>query len=283
MPRRYRVAVLGGTFDRLHVGHKALLKGGLAAADRLGIGLTSDAYLDRVAKPLRAKIQPYAVRRAALVRYLRRAAPVRRWWVVALEDGWGGSVEPGVDAIIATAETAPGVASVNSERRRRRLPALSIVTVPLVQGNDGLPVSSRRIRAGAIGPDGRRRAPLTIEVRGVPDGHRPQVEAAVRKSLPKVRVGFPDHAPRSTPVSGLRAAEKFAAQAAAKAAASAEYGIGVSAVRPTGRAHRSAPTWVLAVRDSDGAVAPPILVAHDEWGPALSVVFAERRPPRPAR
>ncbi len=95
MPRRFRVAVLGGTFDRLHVGHRALLDGGLAAADRLGIGLTSDAYLDRAAKPLRGRIQAYRTRRAALVRYLRSAAAARRWWVVPLDDGWGRSVEPG--------------------------------------------------------------------------------------------------------------------------------------------------------------------------------------------
>ncbi len=278
MPRRFRVAVLGGTFDRLHVGHRALLDGGLAAADRLGIGLTSDAYLDRAAKPLRGRIQAYRTRRAALVRYLRSAAAARRWWVVPLDDGWGRSVEPGIDAIVATEETAAGVTSVNAERRRRGLPALSVVTVPLVRGDDGLPVSSRRIRMGVVGPDGRRRAPLPVGVVGAPAEVRPALAQALATTLPRVRPRFASTSRTGSPVAGVRLAESAANRRARRALSQGEYGIGIVRVRPAGRSGPSSPAWMLGVRDADGPVAPPILVAGDDWDRAMSVVFADRRP-----
>lgn len=282
MPRRFRVAVLGGTFDRLHTGHRALLTGGLAAADQLGIGLTSDAYLDRAGKPLRARIQPYATRRRALVRFLTRVAPARRWWVVPLDDGWGRSVEPGIDAIVATEETAPGVASVNAERRGRRLPALAVVTVPVVRGEDGLPISSRRIRAGAISPEGRRKAPLAIAVAGASPALRARVTGALTRTLPRARVRFLAAGRGARPVTGVRDAESAAVRRADRALAHAEYSVGVVPVRPRGRPHAADPVWMVAVRDAEGPVAPPILVARGDWERALAVVFADRRPRRRA-
>jgi phosphopantetheine adenylyltransferase len=274
---RFRVAVLGGTFDRLHEGHKALLKGGLRASSSLGIGLTTDAYLDGHSKPLRARIQPYAVRHRALTRYLRSVAPARRWWVVPLENGWGRSVEPGIDAIVATDETAPGVASVNAERRRRRLPALSVVTVPVVRGDDGLPVSSRRIRAGSIDPRGRRRAPLRVAVAIDSPIVRVPLGRALRATLPRPRVRFLTSGRRASAAAGLRTAETAAVQRARRALTNGEYGIGVAAVRRRGGPRAGAAAWMVAAQDADGPVAPPILVAGGDWPLAVAALFAGRR------
>jgi len=46
----YSHAVLGGTFDRIHKGHEALLLHAFSIADRVTIGVTSDEFVQQVKK-----------------------------------------------------------------------------------------------------------------------------------------------------------------------------------------------------------------------------------------
>ena len=158
MRRRPKVAVLGGTFDHLHRGHEALLRAAFRAADTIAIGLTSDAYLERHPKPYGNRMESFTTRRRNLEAYLATTFPSREWKVVPLEDAFGGSLAPGVDVLIVSSETREGAQRVNDERRRRRLPPLRLVVIPLVRAEDRLPLQSRRIRAGAVTADGRTRA-----------------------------------------------------------------------------------------------------------------------------
>ena len=278
MSRRFSIAVLGGTFDRLHAGHRALLTAALEAADQIGVGLTTAGYLRRHTKPLGTRIEAYDRRLAALRATLRRMAPERRWWIAPLENAWGRSVEPGIEAIVATPETAAGVASVNSERRRRRLPPLEVITVPLVLGSDGLPVSSRRIRAGLVNADGRRRAALPIGVEGARRDLRKDLTGALRASLPRARPVF-GPVPPDRRFRGLATAEAAADRRARQALGSREYGLGIVRVS-AGRGADSAPdVWVMSLRDAVGPVGPPMLVAAGEWRRALQVALADRRSP----
>ncbi|HEV2316224.1 MAG TPA: pantetheine-phosphate adenylyltransferase [Thermoplasmata archaeon] len=153
--RRAREAVLGGTFDHLHAGHRALLAAAFASADRVGIGLTTAAYLRRHPKPQGAAILAYGRRRRELGRFLRSRWSQNRWYIAPLNDTWGRSVEPGPDLIVATPDTRAGVRSVNAERRRRGLAALRVRWVPLVMAEDHHPIASRRIRAREIDAEGR--------------------------------------------------------------------------------------------------------------------------------
>ncbi len=161
-PQRARRTVLGGTFDRLHAGHWALLRTAMRRGDDVAIGLTSDRYIATHPKPARERIQPYAQRRRALARWLRREYPRRRWRIVPLENGYGRSIEPGFDRLVVSAETVEGARRVNAERRRRHLPPLRVEIVPLVLADDLLPVSSHRIRQKVIDRYGRRRSPIRI-------------------------------------------------------------------------------------------------------------------------
>jgi pantetheine-phosphate adenylyltransferase len=162
--RRSRLAVLGGTFDRLHAGHLVLLARAFASADQVSIGLVTDAYLRRHPKPGQLRLEPYRRRRSALLAHLRAAFPGRRYTLVPLHDPFGGSVQPGPDLLIISSETRAGAEAVNRKRMKAGLPPLPVVEVPLVRGVDGLPVASRRIRAGDIAPDGTRRRPLRIRL-----------------------------------------------------------------------------------------------------------------------
>lgn len=176
---RVRVLVLGGTFDRLHIGHEALLNTAFRRGERVGIGLTTADFLRGRAKPLGELIRPYAQRRRELTRWLRRHHPGRDWWIAPLDDPLGRSVDPRVDAIVVSADTAGGGRAVNRERRRRGLAPVAIYSVPLVLADDLKPVSSRRVRAGIIDREGRRLSSILVRARS-PRRARAPLRAALK-------------------------------------------------------------------------------------------------------
>ena len=155
-----RVA-MGGTFDVLHDGHKALLSAAfsLRGAEVL-IGLTSD----RFASETRTQVNPYPVRE----RNLRRFLTSRGWTrarVEPIDDVFGPADDlPDLDVLVVSAERAKVGAELNAVRAARGLRPLDVRTVPMVLAQDGLPIQSRRIRAGAIDARGRRLTAVVVNV-----------------------------------------------------------------------------------------------------------------------
>ena len=200
---RFHLAVLGGTFDHLHVGHQALLASAFSVGDEVAIGLTTDGFVARHPKPAGTRTQRYAARRASLVRWLRANYPSRKWRVVPLDNPFGGSLEPGVGVLVVSRDTERGGRAVNRERRRLGRPAVPVVRVPLVLADDLEPVSSRRVRAGAIGPDGRRLLPIRIALSTSDPRDRDAGKRAVTTVFPRAR--FVGLVPRRGGVSAPRA------------------------------------------------------------------------------
>ncbi len=188
---RFGRVVLGGTFDRLHVGHEALLATAFREGRSVAIGVTTAGYLRRHPKPGSARIASYRARRATLVRWLSARYPRSRWSVVPLEDTFGRSVESGVDAIVLSADTLAGGRAVNAERRRRGRRAVPLVVVPLVLGDDLEPVSSRRIRAGAIDRAGHPRGKIRVLLRTGSERDRPAAVRGIHRAFPRAQVGRP--------------------------------------------------------------------------------------------
>jgi pantetheine-phosphate adenylyltransferase len=185
---RYGRVVLGGTFDRLHVGHEALLATAFRLGRSVAIGLTTDGYLARHPKPGGPTVASYRVRRATLRRWLSKRYPARRWTVAPLENPFGRSVEDGVDALVVSADTLPGGRAVNVERRRRGRAPVPIRVVPLVLADDLRPVSSRRIRAGEIDRNGHRRSPIRIALAAGSEGDRGAAVRGLRRAFPRAEV-----------------------------------------------------------------------------------------------
>jgi pantetheine-phosphate adenylyltransferase len=257
VPRFTRV-VLGGTFDHLHVGHEALLLAAFRAGRTVAIGVTTERYLADHPKPGATRIQPYRARRRALARWLSARFARSRWRLVPLRNPFGRSVEPGVDALVISADTVSGGRAVNVERRRRGLRAVPLLVVPLVLGDDLAPVSSRRIRSGEIDRSGRRRSPIRVGIAVELPSDRAPVRAAVLRAFPRARLA-------AVPYPGGRRAPRARRTAAIRATgARGELGIAVAA---RDRAHRT-------VIETAGSIALRPAVVRGENPAALSHALA---------
>ncbi len=255
--RRVARAVLGGTFDRFHVGHEALLAAAFRVGRTVAVGVTTPAYLAAHRKPLAERIQPYRTRVSAVRRYLRGAFPRRGWEVVPLTDAFGRSTGADVGALIVSEETVAGGRAVNALRRRLGRRPVPVVVVPTVRAQDLEPVSSRRIRAGTIDRNGRRRAPLGVGVSAPDPDVRDTVIGALRRTFRAPAVADAER-------TGPRSRRLSAGQRAKRAAVGRDLGIGVT------RSRRA--TWsVVAVprRDPSG-----LREAHGRGGGALKRALA---------
>lgn len=155
-----RVA-MGGTFDLLHDGHKALLDAAFALRpETVLIGLTTD----RLARESRHEVNPYAVRERNLRRFLegrRRKA----FTVEPIDDAYGPADDRAdLDALVVSAERAHVGDELNRLRVQKGLKPLEVRGVPMVLAEDGLPIQSRRIRAKIIDAHGKRLTPLRVHV-----------------------------------------------------------------------------------------------------------------------
>lgn len=151
--RRFRTVATGGTFDRLHRGHEALLSKSFEVGERVVIGVTSDAFALREGK---RPEQRYRERVEALRSHIRSRYPSRAYVISKLDDYFGpGIASPDVEAIVVSSETTKRVELANRLRAAKGFPPLKVITVDFVLAEDGRPISSTRIRSGEIDEAGR--------------------------------------------------------------------------------------------------------------------------------
>ena len=147
--KKYECVAMGGTFDILHIGHLELLKKSFEIGKFVIIGLSSD---NLVKERLMKKINnSYEVRKQNLVKIIDMEVGSNFYEITKLEDVFGPLMfSEQVDCMVASTETSYKGEHVNEVRTRMGLPTVDIVSVELKLAQDGLPISSSRIRANEI-------------------------------------------------------------------------------------------------------------------------------------
>jgi pantetheine-phosphate adenylyltransferase len=144
---------MGGTFDILHKGHRALLTKASEIGNIVLIGLTTDIRARKGRTEV--EINSYETRKENLEILLDSMNLPSNFQIVPLDNDWGPSViEESFTAIIVSEETKKTAEKINIIRNRDGKDKLEIIMVPFVKAYDGQRISSSRIRNNEIDSNG---------------------------------------------------------------------------------------------------------------------------------
>ncbi len=140
----YKKVAVGGTFDKFHYGHRRLMDIAFEIGDYVVIGVTSNTF-----GGVKGKIEPCNVRMSNLRGLLEKKH--QNYDIQELNDPYGTTIsDESIDAIVVSEETEPTAFKINKIRKERGMKPLDIVTIGMVLADDGIPISSTRIRKGEI-------------------------------------------------------------------------------------------------------------------------------------
>lgn len=177
----YHHVFVAGTFDRLHSGHKSLLRAAFEMGEKVTVGITSDKFVQefKIKKdllsppageagiqysPLRARlrrgtavfsIQRCVVRKRVVLEWLKTQGYEDRAVFVYIHTPYEpATTVVGVDALVITSQNRKTGEEINEKRKAKNLPPFHLIEVGLVPAEDEKPISSTRIRSGSIDEEG---------------------------------------------------------------------------------------------------------------------------------
>ena len=144
---QFEYGCLGGTFDRLHGGHKLLLKVAFKLAKKVLIGITTDA-LAKAGKEIPQLIWSYDKRVEDVMEYLHSLGVTDdRIDIRALSRATQYADEiPELGVIVLSPETYGRLLEINAIRRKTKLNELIAIAIPYFRDESGRIVSSQTFR-----------------------------------------------------------------------------------------------------------------------------------------
>ena len=141
-----RVAV-GGTFNPLHDGHKALLIRAYQLSNKAEvlIGITSN----EMAGKKYHEVEDWEIRKQAVMAFIQEtfgSVPL----IVRLDDPFGPTIYEDFDYLVVSPETEPTAHLINTQRAEQGKQPINIELVEYVLAGDGSPISSTRVLQGEI-------------------------------------------------------------------------------------------------------------------------------------
>lgn len=168
----YTHLFVAGTFDGLHKGHIALFMRAFHEGERVTIGVTSDAFVQKYKSVQLGKFAQYSIRKNQLEAWVTAKRLRGRATIIPIDDPYEPAASMGdLDALVVTGENRKRGEEINELRRSRGLAPLTLIEVPMVAAEDGQPISSTRMRNGEIDHNGRLVMPESMrEALGKPLG-----------------------------------------------------------------------------------------------------------------
>lgn len=166
LAKKYDNVVLGGTFDRLHYGHKVLLSSAVLLANkRITCGVTAgemnrsellyNCFIGILAKKLWELISPVEERIAWVREFVDDVSAGVEVNAVPILDPFGPSiVEEDLQCIVVSKETVRGGEAVNKRRLEKGMTKLDTFVIELLDGEDVL------LKETKLSSSARRRAML---------------------------------------------------------------------------------------------------------------------------
>jgi pantetheine-phosphate adenylyltransferase len=154
MQKNFKMVGVGGTFDELHRGHRALLVKAFDISERVMIGVSSDKFVERMNKP--HKTASYEERTKELRDFLRDKGVLNRAEIIPINDAYGGvllSKDP-IEALVVSKETQPVALKINQKRSEIGIDQLVIIVIDMISSENHGAISTTRIRAGEIDREG---------------------------------------------------------------------------------------------------------------------------------
>jgi len=148
--KKIKKVVVGGTFDVLHRGHKALLKKAFSLGEVI-IGLTSNIMARRRKK---RKVRDFKLRKKELEDFIKKEFKVKPK-IVEIKNKFGFTLEKDFDYIVVSPETYKTAVEINKERQKRNKKPIKIVKIKFILAEDGKPISATRILKGEIDREGK--------------------------------------------------------------------------------------------------------------------------------
>jgi cytidyltransferase-like protein len=146
----FNKVVVGGTFNVLHKGHKAVLTTAFMLGKSVGIGLSSDEFANRFRATPTGN---YEDRKKKLIEFVEKFD--KEYEIIGINDSYGiATTEPEIDCIVVSEETLLRAEEINAIRFKKGLNKLTIVVVPLMLADNGKPISGERILNKEIDEDG---------------------------------------------------------------------------------------------------------------------------------
>ncbi len=152
MRKLYEIVGLGGTFDRLHIGHKHFINFASQFGQHLHIGITHSKLTQ--GKPFSSQIESYETRKRAVIKYCKSQQISGS--TIELTDSYGPTLDKKskIKALAVTSDTVSGANKINQARIAMSLLPLPVHVCPLLKNQTGQIISSEKIRAGEINRNG---------------------------------------------------------------------------------------------------------------------------------
>lgn len=147
------MVAVGGTFDRFHKGHEAVLDEAFRMGESVLIGISSDGFARKIKTH---PVESFGERLRSLRNFLKKKGWMRNAKIVPIDDPYGPALTSRVlEAIVVSEETKQSAIELNRLREMSGLRPLKIIDVETVLAENGLPITTTRIREGKIDREGR--------------------------------------------------------------------------------------------------------------------------------